>query len=784
MSLSINLGILARMNPGPGYGQTRPYSANAALSASDDGAEFNNTAAPGKIDLTAFAAAAGRSITLRRREYFPIKLIAGAGDTIKGYGASFTMVSSLIVVLVCADDGVWEVGLKSDDDGVADIYSHGGAGLGTDDSVALARMFAVAALSGVKVPAKLRKGDFGLTSGLDMTAPLSGSGYSQTNGSRLVNAGMTSGAFLTVDPNVADQLWISQQTALEKIGFNGQYSGVVQPVTFFYAPVSGGLYLQRYAFRDLSGIWGDYGLDFDGFSNRLDNVFLSGFNQACVRAGRANALLVTGGRFSPREEAASIATEGGWAFRLKGTAGEAGKSVLFIGTSIESPEVGNVANGIRFSEGHMGLWVASYIEGFAGDDATGCRAIAVGTVAKDETSALNTRVEAVSDFRMNGSHFTTYDADYGVQAESGTIELGNVFNADVSTHMNAGRILVGQYARSVSKLPRHKLDTYGAFGGHVEDRSLRVGRRPWNFLTTEIHALAGAEFTNVGDVDHDLLTTAALVKSGRRVLRVRALSGAAEASYLQIRVRADLASRFNEIINNAVTPLTGASRRNAVVAAGGWVLVAGDGAHATWDYLPRMEIRFRQDADGTPADVQAAIQNLGYSTNTKTCAIGEWSNWGMVADVTPSLLDTFDQFEIRIYPYSNHSGGAYSAPGVDHAIYIDLDTLFMSPQPGDVQALIEGQWEHPPLADCLSGSAVYDPANLADGAGVTTTVTVTGAALGDFVQGVSFSLDLQGITMTGWVSAANTVSVRFQNETGAAIDLLGGTIRAVVRPAQ
>lgn len=78
------------------------------------------------------------------------------------------------------------------------------------------------------------------------------------------------------------------------------------------------------------------------------------------------------------------------------------------------------------------------------------------------------------------------------------------------------------------------------------------------------------------------------------------------------------------------------------------------------------------------------------------------------------------------------------------------------------------------------GSATYDPASLVDGAGATTTVTVTGAALGDFVTGVSFSNDLQGITLTAYVSAADTVSVRFQNESGGTLDLASGTIRVMV----
>lgn len=80
----------------------------------------------------------------------------------------------------------------------------------------------------------------------------------------------------------------------------------------------------------------------------------------------------------------------------------------------------------------------------------------------------------------------------------------------------------------------------------------------------------------------------------------------------------------------------------------------------------------------------------------------------------------------------------------------------------------------------LTGSAAgTDPANLVDGAGVSINVTVAGATLGQFAQ-ASFSLDLQGITLTAWVSAANTVSCRFQNETGGAIDLASGTLRARV----
>lgn len=85
------------------------------------------------------------------------------------------------------------------------------------------------------------------------------------------------------------------------------------------------------------------------------------------------------------------------------------------------------------------------------------------------------------------------------------------------------------------------------------------------------------------------------------------------------------------------------------------------------------------------------------------------------------------------------------------------------------------------LAGVLVASATLDVASLADGVGATATVTVPGALLGDFAF-VSMGLDTQGITVTAYVSAANVVSARFQNESGATVDLVSTTIRAFVIP--
>lgn len=77
-------------------------------------------------------------------------------------------------------------------------------------------------------------------------------------------------------------------------------------------------------------------------------------------------------------------------------------------------------------------------------------------------------------------------------------------------------------------------------------------------------------------------------------------------------------------------------------------------------------------------------------------------------------------------------------------------------------------------------SGTLDVASLNDAAGATSTLTVPGVALGDHVLSFAHGVDLAGITVTAYVSAANTVAVRFQNESAGTVDLASTTIRVVV----
>ena len=84
------------------------------------------------------------------------------------------------------------------------------------------------------------------------------------------------------------------------------------------------------------------------------------------------------------------------------------------------------------------------------------------------------------------------------------------------------------------------------------------------------------------------------------------------------------------------------------------------------------------------------------------------------------------------------------------------------------------------FSDTWAVTATLDAGSLVDGAGDTDDVTIPGVAFGDMVIGASLGVDLVGLTVTGYVSAANTVKFRIQNESGSTVDLASSTLRIVV----
>lgn len=81
-------------------------------------------------------------------------------------------------------------------------------------------------------------------------------------------------------------------------------------------------------------------------------------------------------------------------------------------------------------------------------------------------------------------------------------------------------------------------------------------------------------------------------------------------------------------------------------------------------------------------------------------------------------------------------------------------------------------------------ASAQDVTSLVDAAGATLSITVPGVALGDMVLAFSFGVSLSGMSVTAYVSAADTVQVRVQNESAGTVDLASTTVKLVVaRPS-
>lgn len=79
------------------------------------------------------------------------------------------------------------------------------------------------------------------------------------------------------------------------------------------------------------------------------------------------------------------------------------------------------------------------------------------------------------------------------------------------------------------------------------------------------------------------------------------------------------------------------------------------------------------------------------------------------------------------------------------------------------------------FTDVINGTTTFDPASLLTYTGTTSSaITVTGAALGDYVL-VSAPYDQAGIIANGYVTAADTVKITVFNATAGTVDLASGT---------
>lgn len=189
--------------------------------------------------------------------------------------------------------------------------------------------------------------------------------------------------------------------------------------------------------------------------------------------------------------------------------------------------------------------------------------------------------------------------------------------------------------------------------------------------------------------------------------------------------------------------------------------------------IPRRNVKHAFGADALFASATVDVTGLADAAGATTTGIA----------VTGAALGDF-----AFYSHGVTLAGVLATPYVQAADLVDVrfqnesgSSIDIASTTGRVVVLPKASVHKAFGGYAKQGAAVYDPASLNDGVGATAAVTVTGASLGDFAFS-SLSLDAVGFTYDSYVSAANTVSVRLQNESGGTVNLASLTIRSVVVP--
>lgn len=162
------------------------------------------------------------------------------------------------------------------------------------------------------------------------------------------------------------------------------------------------------------------------------------------------------------------------------------------------------------------------------------------------------------------------------------------------------------------------------------------------------------------------------------------------------------------------------------------------------------------------------------------------------AEINSFSLSTRDSSPIHCFPlHGVNDGLRYMDDVPDTGSYKDGTVVFNSDQSATITIPTHwtctvtgtpGTWVKAYRGQLLLvGTTTWDPASLATGASASTTVTVSGATVGDVVIPSLSTLTQDGMLLTATVSASNTVKVTLANVGGTnPTDVTSGTLRVQV----
>lgn len=241
------------------------------------------------------------------------------------------------------------------------------------------------------------------------------------------------------------------------------------------------------------------------------------------------------------------------------------------------------------------------------------------------------------------------------------------------------------------------------------------------------------------------------------------------------------------IPNDIASPqtLTMADTSGAAGSGSGVDTVYGAYTSVTFAASVGSQASNRVRVDVTYAGTTAIFSCLAQASVATTVKIGEFTNIG----VRPFKLPA-GQWVRLVWMFTGVTPGAqsfiiYPNDAVGATIkFCKVQQVSGTNSPwlrGQINAVATGSY-NPLASDYIAGSVTYDPPSLAAGVAANTTVTVTGAAVGDTVLATHTSVETAATSwvVTGYVSAANTVRVVILNGTGGTVDLGSGTLRVQV----
>jgi hypothetical protein len=189
------------------------------------------------------------------------------------------------------------------------------------------------------------------------------------------------------------------------------------------------------------------------------------------------------------------------------------------------------------------------------------------------------------------------------------------------------------------------------------------------------------------------------------------------------------------------------------------------------------------DADAPRLVVMCFDANMNLLTDAAGQAVlasGQSVTWNAAARWWQGTADMEDTTLTRLQAVRLSDAVGFAVIGVGRISRdYEVRAMRLNCDPRHAPAVLYGLPELRHGVRELTAEASWDPPSIAAAASAQTSVTLSGARPGDFVQ-AAFSLSTSGVVFLAQIGAQDTVTVTAWNRTGAAVDLGAGTVRVRV----